>query len=659
MRLFRSRVMPGTLQVLLAAMLVVSAPAKSGAVDWQGVAQALPQVVSATNFTPHGTQPGLFLPLLETNPSCSSCHGANGGTSTAFRPYPSWGGSMMANATRDPVFFAALDIANVDAPGVGDYCLRCHASRGWYGGRVVKAGFGAPNNDVTLGAAGCLLSGGYDWQDTTDNDYSGLPCHYCHRLTDSGPGSAPAMIGNANAWVDDTLCDANASEPCRRGPYDYPSGSLLPPHPWKQSAYHTESGVCGVCHDVTTPDTSMGPLKTLLLDNGTDTTRPFPIERTYSEWGQSLFADAIFRDGFGDPLAGTPIVAHAQPCQICHMPTSEDPSASACSLGGYPSRTGNLPVHAFAGGNTWVPGIIKGEYSNTAAIPGAYGGVGRQASFDQTVAWARQMLGGAASIATTIQNYMPPGIGAGSMTVQVKVTNLSGHKLPTGYPEGRRMWLNLQVKDRNGALVFESGAYDAAGGVLTLDAQARVYETQQGIWNHNGTGKCDFVDGAGKPLFHFALNDCIVKDNRIPPLGFRPATAVDPNGYELRPIPLGTYPETSPGSGVLVNFDTTYYSLIVPIGTPGPLTATARLYYQTESKDYIAFVRDQAIANGSQSENAMCAASTGRPFVVGPKQRTRGEYVYELWNNAPSDPVQPGYGKSPPELMQSASAATP
>ena len=44
------------------------------------------------------------------------------------------------------------------------------------------------------------------------------------------------------------------------------------------------------------------------------------------------------------------------------------------------------------------------------------------------------------------------------MALAIKVTNLTGHKLPTGYSEGRRMWLNVQVRDANGGLVFESGA---------------------------------------------------------------------------------------------------------------------------------------------------------------------------------------------------------
>lgn len=621
--------------------------------DWMVVSQQLAATGAGVDFTPHGTQPGLAYDILAPESQCSSCH-ADGGTGSGdpptaiqFRPFSSWAGSMMANATRDPLFWAALDIANHDAPGAGDYCLRCHTPRGWYYGHVVKPGFSTPPTDLTQAAAGCLLYGAYDSADDVNSDFGGVTCHYCHRLMPTGPNGEPGYVDNGNAWVDDTQCNGSGG-PCRRGPYDYTDGSDTPPHEWAYSEYLTQSAVCGVCHNVSTPDTNTGPLKTLKLADGTDTNLPFPIERTYNEWQQSEFAQAP-----------------EQTCQACHMPESEDPEATACVFRTN-NRTGNLPVHTFVGGNAWVPGIIKGQYGEGILNNG---GLDRAQSFDQTVEWARELLGTAASLETTVQSYTPPGSAAGSMAVRVKVTNNSGHKLPTGYPEGRRMWLNLQVRDANGGLVFESAAYDSASGVLTEDAQSRVYETLQGIWNYHGTGACDVVDGDSAAMFHFVLNDCIAKDNRIPPLGFTPATTDDPNGYEMRPVGV-TYPETSPGSGILVNYDTVDYSLSVPVGTVGPLTATARLYYQTASKDYVEFLRNQAADNGTPDENSMCMGAASRPFSVGPQGKTRGQYVYDLWNEPTAEdrifadgfdgtPAPTGYGKSPPELMQVASVTTP
>lgn len=634
--------------VVFAASTIASAAAAEPSLhvpDWFVVARGM----GGIDFTPHGTQPGLEWPLL-TSEECASCHATSGSGSPgdpvvggAFRPFSTWAGSMMANATRDPLFWAALDVANHDVAGAGDYCLRCHTSRGWYAGRVVKNGSGPVPNDPAKGAAGCLLEGAYDAPDDITSDYGGVACHYCHRLMPTGPNGEAPFTGNGNAWVDDAACaDGSGGGPCRRGPYDYAAAGQQPPHEWAYSDFHTQSAICGTCHDVSTPDTDAGPLKTLKLADGSDTGLPFPIERTYGEWLQSSHAQAP-----------------QTTCQACHMPQSEDPGASACLYPGFPDRAGDLPVHAFVGGNTWIPGIVRGQYAGRME---ANGGASREAAYRQTVDWARDLLGRAARVETAITGYVPPGAGNGMLSVRVKVTNESGHKLPSGYGEGRRMWLNLQVRDAAGALVFESGAYDAATGVLSHDPQLRVYEVLQGIWNHLGTATCDVEDAVGNAMFHFVLNDCIAKDNRIPPLGFRPATAADPNGYALRPVGA-TYPETVPGSGVLVNYDSVDYAVPVPPATVGPLTATARLYYQTSSREYVRFLRDQAVADGTPVENAMCDGGPNRPFDVGPQQKSRGQYVYDLWNDDRiyKDGYDPSgatlnYGKSPPELMQYAAA---
>lgn len=634
---------------LLVSVFASAANALPPAEHWLGVTSQLAPAGGAIDFTPHGTQPGLVYDIQPPEPQCSSCHALASGDEGAeftFRPFTSWAGSMMANATRDPLFFAALDIANNDVPGVGDYCLRCHTPRGWLMGHVVKPGFGPPNDPVK-GAAACLLNGRYDAPDDLNNDMGGITCHYCHRLMPTGPNGEAGYTENANAWVDDVSCaNTGGGPPCRRGPYAYTSGDDPPPHEWDYSEYHTQSAICGLCHNVTTPDTDAGPLKTLKLNDGTDTGHPFPIERTFAEWQQSQFAQA--------PETS---------CQSCHMPQSEDPDATACSYR-INNRTGNLPVHAFVGGNTWVPEIIKGEFGTGLDE----GGNNRTASLEQTITWARELLTTAASVETAIQTYTPAtATETGAMSLQVKVTNLTGHKLPTGYAEGRRMWLNVQVRDANGGLVFESAAYDPNTAELARDVQSRVYEVQQGIWNHHGTGTCNAEDAEGDPMFHFVLNDCIALDSRIPPLGFKPATAADPNGYDVRPVGV-TYPETSPGSGTLVNYDTVPYNLLIPAGTVGPLTATARLYYQTASNYYIEFLRDEAKEQGFVSENDMCVGGPNRPFTVGPQGRTRGQYVYDLWagdrlfgsgfDDGAALPPLGGYGKSPPEIVQLGSATT-
>ncbi len=391
--------------------------------------------------------------------------------------------------------------------------------------------------------------------------------------------------------------------PAATGPYDYASGPVgPPPHPWAQSAYHEQSEICGLCHNVTTPDTDAGPLKTLIDASGTDTGIPFPIERTFSEWQRSDFADVIFRDGLGDPLSSIPALAHSLQCQDCHMPNSTDPTAAACFQEGAGARSGNLMTHVFVGGNTWVPSILRGQFGDALS---------RTAAYTQTVAAAQQVLQGAAQVGITTGAFSAPTAStAGTLALTVRVTNLAGHKLPTGYSEGRRMWLNLRIRDASNVLIGESGAYDATSGVLTEDPQARIYEILQGIWDA-GSGTCRTNDAADNLQFHFVLNNCIAKDNRVPPLGF--SGGADP---EIRPKGL-VYPPVGADGAHLANYDDAAYSFSVPAATALPLSISATLYYQTASKQYIEFLSNQAQTNAFAGENAMCSGGPGRPFTVG------------------------------------------
>ena len=609
--------------VLIAVVLVFASRCGLAAQPWW-------QISAALDYTPHGTQPGLAFSLIGSN-NCAGCHASRNSNDHAFFPWDTWSGSMMANATRDPLFWAALDVANHDQPGIGDYCLRCHTPNGWYGGRVVKAGSGGTTID---GSNGCLLQGNYASGD--GGDFGGESCHFCHRLQDTGPQGQPAYLENANAWMDDGDCNGGG-QPCRRGPYNYQPGGAIsaPPHAWAASAYHQQSRICGLCHNVSTPDTDAGPLKTLIDVHGNNTGIPFPVERTYSEWQQSDFSDLIFRDGFGD-IRFTPTIARSQQCQDCHMPNSPDPSAYACVLTPPGSRSGNLPTHSFAGGNTWVPTILAGEYGAQLS---------RTSAFAQTIGAAQQMLAGAAKIGITRNKLIAPSATiAGRLNLTARVTNLSGHKLPTGYAEGRRVWLNVQVRDGNNVLIAESAAYDAATRVLTQDTQARIYEVSQGIWD-SASSSCRTTDAGGAAQFHFVLNNCIAKDNRIPPLGFS-------GGGNIETAPVGqTYAMVAANPTRLVNYDDASYVFSVPPATVLPLSVTTTLYYQTASKPYIEFLANQAQAGSFPAENSMCSGSADRPFDVGPQTRSRGLYIYQLWNNAANDTTQPGYGASPPQQM--------
>jgi hypothetical protein len=157
---------------------------------------------------------------------------------------------------------------------------------------------------------------------------------------------------------------------------------------------------------------------------------------------------------------------------------------------------------------------------------------------------------------------------AGAITVDVTVRNLAGHKLPSGFPS-RRMWLHARVLDASGATVFESGAVDASGEIVGLDAgvephyetivqsdQVQVYEAVMG----------DVHDRPTLRLLHAAR---YIKDNRLLPDGM-PSDVAD---AEIRPV--GVALDANFGNGR----DRVRY--VVPTsGYRAPFTITVELLYQ-------------------------------------------------------------------------------
>ena len=284
-------------------------------------------------------------------------------------------------------------------------------------------------------------------------------------------------------------------------------------------------------------------------------------------------------------------------------------------------------MHEFAGGNTWIPQVLKAEFP----------GLGRADAFDWTTARAAEMLANRSAL-VQIERASREG---DALSLAVRVTNLAGHKLPSGHGEGRRMWLAIEVRDGNGALLWQDGAWDAATGQLQRSSQTRVYEHLQGIWDV-GTQSCRVTDAQHRPAFHSALNNCVARDNRIPPAGF--TAGADP---ELRPV--GQVFDAVAG-GTTANHDLVQYSVPLPPAVVPPLQATATLRFQVAGSEYIAFLRNQAVERGFQAENTLCAGGPGRPFNVGAQQRSRGQYMHDLWT---------GYGRSAPNDMGTATATVP
>tara|TARA_R110000782_G_scaffold19101_4_gene52015 strand:+ start:33605 stop:35461 length:1857 start_codon:yes stop_codon:yes gene_type:complete len=537
----------------------------TGAAAFVTLTFAEPTQVPTTleDFFLDGTQPEtLNHPIVDAT-ACATCHGLY---DEVHEPWTNWTASMMGQAARDPLFHACLAIANQDAAFAGDLCIRCHTPGGWLAG----------NSTPTDGSA---LSGA---------DMQGVSCNFCHRMVDPDykPGVSPpadqgilAALGAIppNPHSGNFVVDP---DDVRRGPFDMGPDFFY--HEWAQSPFHQDSAMCATCHDVSNPVYTRQPDGSYTL-NDLDTAHPsqskydmFPVERTYSEWAMSAFAVAPI--DMGGRFGGNKL--EVSTCQDCHMP---DVTAQGCRF--EPPRD-DMPLHSFNGGNNWVLAAIRNLYDDSETYLS-------EASVNQSIARAEEMLRNASDMELTH---------AGSDLI-VRVINQSGHKLPTGYPEGRRMWVNVRFYDAADALILEHGAYDnATADLVTTDT--KVYEGKLGMDAHA-------AGASGRPVgesFHFVLNNEWLKDNRIPPRGFTNA------GFEsVQAAPVGaTYADGQ-------YWDDTAYA--VPANAA---RAEVRTFYQTASKEYIEFLRDENTTN------------------------TAGQVLYEQWELL---------GKSPPVEMDFAELA--
>lgn len=515
------------------------------------------------NFFLPGTQPGELNVALKDSVDCNTCH--------SEPIYDHWRGSVMSQAGRDPIFWSALNVANAYAPNSGEYCLRCHSPSGWLDNRSDPAdGTGLLSSDIS----------------------NGVPCQLCHRMVDPAPITTPSGEDEAKI-IDDQIrqnienlppASNNGSamaviDPAdnRRGPFSL--GATFNYH----TAYQTdllgqdvnavtEAKVCGTCHNLDNPMLSWNETRGEYWPNVADEPAQsfekndlFPIERTYDEWQYSDFAKP---EGVYDPrFAGDKSDGIVRTCQDCHMPRTTGAAADAafnpmerdCAINGC------LPDHTFNGANTWLQTLLLDQdwrlnaTSNQDLL---------QVNQQQTTSFLKK----AASINLTVAPV------DGNQIATVRVTNNTGHKLPTGYPEGRRMWVNLKAYDVNYQLVYESGAYDFSSGSLNEADFVKIYEVKQGL----SDDLAQELNLPAGPSFFFALNNIVVKDNRIPPRGYLQSTYDQPG---LRPV--GTVYKDGQ------YWDETEYSL-----PNEAVFIRATLYYQTSSKEYVDFLAQYGGVDG-------------------------------------------------------------
>jgi hypothetical protein len=256
-------------------------------------------------------------------------------------------------------------------------------------------------------------------------------------------------------------------------PYEQVDGSR---HHGYRDVFLTRSELCAGCHDVTNPLTIANRLGKWVGG--------FPIERTYTEWLGSRYADRPGNRNFDRN--------YKRDCQTCHMQQDYGQPGTAQSLyrGGAPQEPLRGAVatdgaerlyysHHFVGGNSYVPRLIGASMDAL----GAANPYPKLSTFSFTSADERspyhnaywtdtESRGASAQQARLAWDRLrhvldldiagPLTAAAGSRApLTIRVTNSgSGHKFPTGFPEGRVAWVAVRAFDLGSGRELE--IHDAA-----------------------------------------------------------------------------------------------------------------------------------------------------------------------------------------------------
>ena len=249
-----------------------------------------------------------------------------------------------------------------------------------------------------------------------------------------------------------------------------------------------ESELCATCHTLITH--ALGPQGQVVGE--------LPEQVPYLEWRHSAF------------------VAEKRSCQSCHMPAVAAPTRISSVLG--EEREG-LGRHTFLGGNFFMLRMLnryRGELG-VEAMPQEL-----EAAAHATIAQLQQD--------TATVSVISADTAGGRLDVEVSVRNLTGHKLPTGYPS-RRAWLHFTVRDRENQLVFSSGEIMPSGLIRGNDNDADATRFEPHYTEIRSEDQVQIYepvmrDPDGNITTGLLRASAYVKDNRLLPRGFDKTTAV-------------------------------------------------------------------------------------------------------------------------------------
>nr|WP_320016661.1 multiheme c-type cytochrome [uncultured Desulfobacter sp.] len=289
-----------------------------------------------------------------------------------------WEGSLHNFSHKDPIYnrvakFFREGLTDAGQIEEAESCVKCHTPVG------VVTGFPTKTSD--------------DLSKTPDIPAQGIQCDYCHVAVDVTQMYNNGLVLSPGQGEDDPGV--------KYGPFDDAEPDF---HDAAFSKLHTDSKICGTCHDV----------KHVAF--GTD------LETTYTEWKNGPY--------------NSPDPEKHVSCQGCHMyqrpgvpatgstPRPENPGSAAEGAKQRP----HIFTHNFVGANSGVPAMFNADDKSAMAV---------------------ERLKHAADIFMVMTD---------DRTARVVVTNTgAGHSLPTGLGDLRQVWIEVTLTDSAGKTVFQTG----------------------------------------------------------------------------------------------------------------------------------------------------------------------------------------------------------
>ncbi len=466
-----------------------------------------------------------------TAATCNACHqNLRDDNGKDISQAENWRATMMSNAARDPYYLASVSIEVAVSPEYSDAiqkkCATCHMPMAFF-------------SDEHTGALPAIFGdNGYlsPQHPLHDLAQDGVSCTACHQIPPEQAGTEVRKNGGLNIDFSTT-----SGERTLYGPYPVDEVSVMIMQGGSgfilaESKHIRSSQLCATCHEL---------YINYIAEDGTIGEGLFPEQTPYAEWLHSEYAEQAS-------------------CQSCHMDRAQGkvPISNLTADKKHP----HFAIHNFHGSNIYMLSILQ-----------AFGDeIGVQATddnFTALISRTTDML----QQDTAQLHISPPTAEQGTLTFDVTVKALTGHKFPTSFPS-RRAWLHVTVKDANGTLVFESGqvssdgkiagndndespgAYEPHYDLITSPDQVQIYEDIM----QTPSGKVTTLQMKASGY---------IKDNRLLPAGFDKASA---NPY------IAVLGKAAEDDDFIGGEDTVTYQIATG-SAPGPFTIEVELLYQSVS----------------------------------------------------------------------------